>query len=144
MAQRQSRSPQRGLQLTAKGPSTGDVFHVASFPGLHGNQPKDRFVIVVHPAARLHDAELMVVPTSSSSLSAYGVSVPNHVQNPGCSSGLPKVCKAICDQYRFVPAGSLTNKVGTVSRVVVERLVRRISEFDADKNAGKLKPPGRQ
>lgn len=114
-------------------PKIGEIYHVTDFPGLHGNPAKSRYCIVVHPSERLKRDGVLVVSTSSSSLSKYKVPLPNRRDNPGCATGLPRPCDAVCDEVRLMPAELLIDRVGVLSKVLTDRVMERTRAYLASK-----------
>lgn len=118
--------------------SQGGVFHVPNCPGLHGGASKARYVVVVHPPNVGQEDGVLVVPTSSSSLgSAYLVPMPNQQDHPECRSGLPRRCDAVCDQPMYLPSSALTDRRGSVSGVLVNRILTVLRAYLREK--GKIK-----
>jgi len=131
------------VRLNETGINRGQVFFVRNFPGLHGSVSKDRYVVVIHPADKLGEESLMAVAASRSSLSHYKVSLPNRADNPGCETGIPHRCSAVCCAYKFISKALLTDCRGFVSGAIVERLFNKTKEAHQDKKAGTFKTPSR-
>jgi len=110
--------------VNGEAPQTGDVFWCEDFPGLHGHEPKSRWAVVVSPPDQLPDKDgnYLVVPTSESTLSKYIIKLPNEADTPQCTSGLPKPCSAVCDDFKLVKVGALTKRVGDLRTPTVARI----------------------
>jgi mRNA-degrading endonuclease toxin of MazEF toxin-antitoxin module len=120
-------------------PRTGDVFWCKDFPGLHGNDPKDRYAVVISPPDKLPDSDgnYLVVPTSKSSLSQYKVPLPNYASHPQTTSGLPEPCDAVCDEYKLVKPSVLTEWKGDLRTHRVDELQDMVRKFIRDRREAK-------
>jgi mRNA-degrading endonuclease toxin of MazEF toxin-antitoxin module len=123
---------------------TGAVFWCEKFPGLHGHEPKERYCVVISPAAKLPrpkdpDGAYLVVPTSTSSLSAFALPLPSLGDNPQSSSGLPRACCAVCDEYKLVKREVLTRYVGHLRTPTVTKLQELVAAVVQARLAAKRK-----
>jgi mRNA-degrading endonuclease toxin of MazEF toxin-antitoxin module len=106
-------------------PYTGDVYWCALYPGLHGHAAKPRFCVVISPPDKLPEDEngtYLTVPTSESTLSQFAIGLPNKADTPQTTSGLPRPCKAVCDEYKLVPLSTLTTWKGDLRTPLVSKL----------------------
>lgn len=88
---------------------------------------------MIQPSDRKHEPRVLVIPLSTSTLSKYVVDIPNEEDNPGCGSGLPRRCRAVCDEYRSINVAELTDKRGRVSKTIVNLLMQRAKVAYQDK-----------
>ena len=101
-----------------------------SCPGLHGNEAKPRFVIIISPDEQINSTDrVLVIPTSSSSLSAYKIPLPNRGQYPNCKSGLPQPCDAVCDEPKLIPVADLIDYRGCLTNATFVKVCKRMREY---------------
>jgi mRNA-degrading endonuclease toxin of MazEF toxin-antitoxin module len=118
-------------------PHTGDVFWCAEFPGLHGNQTKERYAVVIAPPDKLpdDDGNYLVVPTSASTASKFAFKLPNRADQPQTTSGLPSRCWAVCDEYKLVKLDVLTEWKGDLRTTTVTRLQQIVLAVKEERKA---------
>lgn len=88
---------------------------------------------MIAPKDKLPDEEglYLVVPVSASASAAsrWVVPLPNRETDPSTSSGLPRACAAVCDEYRRVPRAAVTRLVGDLRTNTVRRLQDTVRDY---------------
>jgi mRNA-degrading endonuclease toxin of MazEF toxin-antitoxin module len=122
-------------------PSQGDVYHVPKCPGLHGHAAKKRYVVVIHPNEMPKDKGVLIIPLSSSTLSDFLVPIPTKEDHPGCRTGLPRRCDAVCDQPKVIPLADLQERIGDVSPAILNRILQAHEQAQKPRIAKHKKTP---
>lgn len=102
-------------------PDEGGVYFLRAVPDPHGQNAKDRWVVVFRAAVPGYSAALCVA-VSSTTTAADRVALPNQELDRRSRSGLPRMSYAVPAWVLLVPHADLTDKRGSLSGPALLRL----------------------
>lgn len=110
----------------------GDVYWLDGCPPLDGEISERRPVVIIDDAEALQkgaDPVIVVGVTTSDCQDPDRVDLPNELEAPGTTSGLPRPCCALPRWTIQVDRSRLRERAGSLPKVTLEQLVSAVESW---------------